>query len=202
MLHPPPPQARGSAPQTRKRKRDEKSSKSTVALAAEEVPNDSRSETAPSEPIPDVMFVDAESEGDHDGQEVETMLRMTQSCNIGEPDLDQLVDEPKAEERSRSGTREVSDLDGVELQYPGSEEPMDVDPVPGPEKESKPPDSEDASSHKESSTVDEPTPTEDAAAAAEQPEETMEPRGAAASSGDEEAEKATSVTGNSSDYPA
>ncbi|KAI0357362.1 hypothetical protein OH77DRAFT_1422202 [Trametes cingulata] len=202
ILHPPPPQARGSAPQTRKRKRDEKPPTSTAATAPEEAPSESRSDTTPSEPVPDIMIVDAESEGDCDGQEVETMLRMTQSCNIAEADALQPADEAKADDRSRSSTREVSDLDGAELQYPGSEEPMDVDSAPGPERESKPPDPEDDRSRKESSSVDEPSPAENAAAATEQPEERTESIRAAASPEDEEGEeKAASVNGEPSEYP-
>lgn len=197
ILHPPPPKVRGAAPQTRKRKREEQPESATETApeeaAQEEVPTESRSDTAASEPAPATqpMAVDHESEGE--GQEVESMLRFKQSCSITEA-----VAEKKPEDRSRSATGDFVDLDDAELQYPASEEPMDVDPLPVPEKESKPPDVDEATSP----SVDETATAEETSIATEQPEATAESRDDDDSSVEEELERKTSVTDCvSSEFP-
>ena len=86
------------------------------------------------------MVVDvAESEGE--GQEVDDMLRMTQSCSIHEAE-----NEPAAQETDKVGATiydEVFDIESMELQYPASDD-MDVDSAPmtveDSEEERKPPD--------------------------------------------------------------
>lgn len=187
---------RGAAPQTRKRKREEQPESATETAqeeaAQEEVPIASRSDTAASEPAPATqpMTVDQGSEGE--GQEVEKMLRFRESCNIAE------AAEKKPEDRSRSATGDFVDLDDAELQYPASEEPMDVDPLPGPEKESKPPDVDEATSP----SVDETATAEETSAATEQPEATIESRDDDDSSVGEESERRTSVADRiSSEFP-
>lgn len=202
MLHPPPP--RGAAPQTRKRKREEQQPESSTEAAQEEaaqedVPSESRSDTAASEPAAATatqpMVVDQESEGE--GQEVETMLRFTQSCNIAEA-----AAEKKPEDRSRSATGDVIDLDDAELQYPASEEPMDVDPLPGPEKESKPPDTVEEGSRKPSPSVDDTATTEEASIVTEQPETPAEAKEDGDSSVGEDVEQQISIADRvSSEFP-
>ncbi|OJT12819.1 Ubiquitin-like-specific protease 2 [Trametes pubescens] len=206
MLHPPPPQARRAAPQTRKRKREEQQPESATEAVPEEaapeavpeeVSSESRSDTAASEPVAATqpMAVDQESEGE--GQEVETMLRFTQSCNIAEA-----VVEKKPEDRSRSATGDAIDLDDAELQYPASEEPMDVDPLPVPQKESKPPDTVEEESRKPSPSVDETTTTEEASTATERPETAAESKEDGDSSIDEESEPKPFIADHvSSEFP-
>ena len=128
MLHPPPPAAQPrEAPQTRKRKREsivaegEQSSsegKDTPEPAkGEEGTTAGSSKSSSEQPMPrspdappDVMAVDGQSE---EGQ-VEHLLNMTQLS--------------VEDRRARSQTRdEIVDLANGELQYPGSEDPMDVD---------------------------------------------------------------------------
>ncbi|CDO70841.1 hypothetical protein BN946_scf184801.g34 [Trametes cinnabarina] len=167
MLHPPPLAAR-AAPQTRKRKHEEEQSAPATDAFADKRSSASRSDTAPSESSPDVMIVDAVSEGD---QEVESMLHFTESCIITDPNEKEPVPEEGRDPRSRSATRDSIDLSTAELQYPGYEEPtyepMDVDNIPGLKKESKPPDPTHDNPREESSNVDKPTPAEEADAAAE-----------------------------------
>ena len=128
MLHPPPPAAQPrEAPQTRKRKREsivtegEQSSSegkdTPEAAKAEEGTTAGSSKSSSEQPMPrspdappDVMAVDGQSE---EGQ-VEHLLNMTQLS--------------VEDRRARSQTRdEIVDLADGELQYPGSEDPMDVD---------------------------------------------------------------------------
>ncbi|KAI8978855.1 hypothetical protein BD414DRAFT_120430 [Trametes punicea] len=195
ILHPPPPQTR-VAPQTRKRRHDEKQRGTSPEVVAEDGISESRSDTA-SEPVPDVMIVDADSEGD---QEVETMLRFSQSCNIADSNARPQLSEGKASSRSRSGTREVITLDDAELQYPTFVELMDIDSVPGPEKESKPPDAA-AETSPEPSSVDQPITAEEADAATGLSEATVEHKGETGSPGDEGLDQTSGAAEESSEYP-
>ncbi|PIL22925.1 hypothetical protein GSI_15621 [Ganoderma sinense ZZ0214-1] len=131
MLHPPPPEAR-NAPQTRKRKRESAAAEAELVSEDKDPPAEDGTETAtetskqpseqpePSTPpnhVPDAMAVDGDSEGDL--QEVDSLLEMTQTqLSVSGP--------------ARSPSRDA--MDG-ELQYPGSEDPMDVDSVPVPGRE-------------------------------------------------------------------
>ncbi|TBU42888.1 hypothetical protein BD309DRAFT_149109 [Dichomitus squalens] len=134
MLHPPPPEALlREAPQTRKRKRESAVTEIDELVSEDKDPpmladsdkeataesskrSSEQPEPRPSDVLHDVMVVDGESE---EGQ-VESILKMTQLS----------VDD----NRARSQTRDHSvDLENGELQYPGSEEPMDVDVVPNSE---------------------------------------------------------------------
>ena len=132
MLHPPPPEAR-NAPQTRKRKRESAAAEAEELVSEDKDPpvedgTETATETSkqpseqpePSTPpghVPDAMAVDGDSEGDR--QEVDSLLEMTQTqLSVSGP--------------ARSPSR--NSMDG-ELQYPGSEDIMDVDPVPEPEPE-------------------------------------------------------------------
>ncbi len=127
MLHPPPPEARHT-PQTRKRKRDSAAAEADELVSEDKDPpagdsTETATETSkqpseqpePSTPlghVPDSMAVDGDSEGDR--QEVDSLLgEMTQT------------------QLSVSGPARSPSVDLMmgELQYPGSEEPMDVDPV-------------------------------------------------------------------------
>ncbi|KAI0820439.1 hypothetical protein BC628DRAFT_1397444 [Trametes gibbosa] len=173
ILHRPPPEALRSVPQTRKRKREYPSSTSpsSAPVETEATPDDdpaeNRSDTAQSDTSPDAMAVDRESEGE--GREVETMLRFTQSCNIVDPQGEPTVAHKNQDRRSCSG--DIVDISGAELQYPSSEEPMDVDIVPSQEKESRPPDPTKDASRNERSSVDDPSSVEDASVATQQPEQ-------------------------------
>ncbi|KAI1794794.1 hypothetical protein LXA43DRAFT_939951 [Ganoderma leucocontextum] len=131
MLHPPPPEARHT-PQTRKRKRESAGAgaeelvsedKDPPAGDSTETPTETSKQASeqpepstPPDPVPDAMAVDGDSEGDR--QEVDSLLgEMTQTqLSVSGP--------------ARSPSVE---LNIGELQYPGSEDPMDVDPVPAPE---------------------------------------------------------------------
>ncbi len=153
MLHPPPPEVKISAPQTRKRKRENAAAEVEVGVEgdaeAEVAPEGTKSKSKessrqPSDPptqsVPETMTVDGpESEGE---VEVENLLHATQSCSIGEPEGDR--DAP--DEKVGPSSSDCPDFENMELQYPTSEEPMDVDGSPAPgadvEVEKKPPDSE------------------------------------------------------------
>lgn len=172
MLHPPPPQALRPVPQTRKRKREEPPPTSTATeteATADDGVAENGSDTVPSDTPPDVMTIDRESEGE--GQEVETMLRFSQSCNIVDLEGESAAAKGPIE-RARSATGDGADIADVDLQYPSSEEPMDVDIVPGREKESRPPDPTGESSRGESPSVDDPSSVEGASVVAEQPGQT------------------------------
>ena len=155
MLHPPPPEIVVKKPQTRKRKRESDAVAEAVVAEDQDVvadddkgegravaPNETSEQPAHPDSVPsaDAMVVDvAESEGE--GQEVDDMLRMTQSCSIHEAE-----NEPAAQETDKVGATiydEVFDIESMELQYPASDD-MDVDPAPmtveDSEEERKPPD--------------------------------------------------------------
>ena len=138
MLHPPPPEAR-IAPQTRKRKRDSAAAEAEELSEDKDPPAGDTTETAtdtskqpseqpdpaPSTPpghVPDAMVVDGDSEGDR--QEVDSLL--------GEMAQTQLSVSGPA--RSPSADLDL-DLGNGELQYPASDDRMDVDALPAPEPE-------------------------------------------------------------------
>ena len=150
----------GSAPQTRqtrKRKRESAATEAEVEVEAqaeaevEKLPDEPAegkstskdSSKQPSEPpaptLPDTMAVDGpESEGE---VEVENLLHATQSCSIGEPEGDR---DHASEDKVGSTTDVSEEIENLELQYPMSDEPMDVDATSAPgadvEVEKKPPD--------------------------------------------------------------
>ena len=142
MLHPPPPATR-QAPMTRKRKResdakddskpaedkDRTVSDSELELEFEAGPSKPDSKGTSEQPDPtqhDPMPPDGTS--DSDIQDVDQMLQLSQHCNISEPSIEGGA---RSHTASPVAPLDISpdpeELHDMELQYPVSDDPMDVD---------------------------------------------------------------------------